>query len=180
MERPDEGLVETSPFKFRRVPGARLSPETTWGDRAIIVEPHPAVQAVLEHLLIREGYTVETFGETSKAAPEQEPGPLPFPTPPVLLLVGAERGDGLYVFRTREVAGVLAALNGGPEQPEGALSNGFNLSSFGIHAFIPKPFGMVDILRVVRAVGDFDERKQGSRRGATEGPPREKSWWRRS
>jgi hypothetical protein len=35
MERPDEGLVETSPFKLRRVPGARPSPETAWGDRAI-------------------------------------------------------------------------------------------------------------------------------------------------
>lgn len=171
MERPDEGLVKTSPFKLRRVPGARLSPETTWGDRAILVEPHPAVQAVLEHLLIREGYTVEVFGEASEAAPEE----LPFPTPPVLLLVGAESGDGLFVFRTRDVAGVLAALDGGPEPSEGALSNGFNLSAFGIHAFLPKPFGILDILRVVHAVGDFDERKKGSRKGATEGSPREES-----
>lgn len=170
MERPGEGLVETSPFKFRRVPEARPSPETTWGDRAIIVELHPAVQAVLEHLLIREGYTVEAFGGASEAAP----GQLPFPTSPVLLLVGAESGDGLYIFRTRDISGVLAALDGGPEPPEGDLPNGFNLSAFGIHAFVPKPFGILDILRVVHAVGDFDERKKGSRRRAMEGSPREK------
>jgi len=42
-----------------------------------------------------------------------------------------------------------------------------NLPVFGIHAFLPKPFGVLDILRVVRAVGGFDARKQG--------PPREKS-----
>lgn len=159
--RPDEGLAGSSPLKLRRAPGARPSPETMWGDRAIIVEPHPAVQAVLEHLLLREGYAVEAFGEPSKALPDPSPGL----TLPILLLVGEESGDGLFVFRTRDVAGVLAALNGGPEPPpEGAPPNVSNLSAFGIHAFVPKPFGIVDILRVVRAVGDFDERKQGSPR----------------
>lgn len=153
LERPDEGLAGSSPLKLERTPGARPSPETMWGDRAIIVEPHPAVQAVLEHLLLWEGYVVETFGEPSKALPDPSPGL----TLPILLLVGEESGDGLFVFRTRDVAGVLAALNGGPP-------NVFNLSAFGIHAFVPKPFGIVDILRVVRAVGGFDERKQGSPR----------------
>jgi DNA-binding response OmpR family regulator len=115
------------------------------------VEPHPAVQAVLEHLLLREGYAVETRGDASEAALRQTPG-----RTPVLLLVGAENGDGLYVFQTRDVAGVLAALLGGAE-----VSQCSNLSAFGIHAFVPKPFGIVDILRVVRAVGGFDGRKKG-------------------
>jgi CheY-like chemotaxis protein len=140
-----------------------------------IVEPHPAVQAVLEHLLIREGYAVEAFGEASEAAPEQ----LLFPTLPVLLLVGAENGDGLYVFRTRDVAGVLAALDGDSEPSEGDLSIEFNLSAFGIHAFVPKPFGILDIVQIVHEVGDFDERRKGARRGATEGSPREESCRRR-
>ncbi len=118
----------------------------------VIVESHPAVQAVLEHLLIREGYAVEACSEASEVAPGRTP---------VLLLMGVEDGDGLYVFQTREVAGVLAALTKDAE-----LSGGAGLAAFGIHAFVPKPFGMVDILRVVRAVGDFDGRKKG--------PPRER------
>ena len=123
----------------------------------MIVEPHPAVQAVLEHLLIREGYAVEARGEAPGVAPGRMPG-----LTPVLLLVGAEDGDGLYVFQTRDVAGVLATLTEGAELP-----GGLNLPVFGIHAFLPKLFGILDILRVVRAVGGFDARKQG--------PPREKS-----
>lgn len=118
----------------------------------MIVEPHPAVQAVLEHLLVREGYAVEACGEASGVAPGQTPA---------LLLVGAGNGDGLYVFRTRDVAGVLVALTGG----EG-LSGRSHLPTFGIHAFVPKGFGIVDILRVVRAVSGFDERKKA--------PPRKK------
>ena len=133
------------------------------------------MQAVLEHLLIREGYAVEAFGEASEAAAEQ----LLFPTLPVLLLVGAENGDGLYVFRTRDVPGVLAALDGDSEPSEGDLSIEFNLSAFGIHAFVPKPFGILDIVQIVHAVGDFDERRKGARRGATEGSPREESCRRR-
>lgn len=71
----------------------------------MIVEPHPAVQAVLEHLLIREGYAVEARAETPGAAPGRMPG-----LTPVLLRVGAEDGDGLYVFQTRDVTRVLATL----------------------------------------------------------------------
>ena len=169
LERPYEGPAGSSPLKLGRATRSRTSPGTTWGERAIIVEPHPAVQAVLEHLLLREGYEVEAFGEASEAAPGRTPeqGPRRLTTgssPPVLLLVGAGSGDGLYVFRTRNVAGVLDTLAGDAEPSEEAVPRVSNLSVFGIHAFVPKPFGISDILRVVRAVGDFDERKKGSPR----------------
>jgi CheY-like chemotaxis protein len=112
----------------------------------VIVEWHPAVQAVLEHMLLQEGYTVKTYGEAAQVAPERAP---------VLLLVSAKEGDGLYVFRTHDVSGVLAMLS------EGANLSGPTLSAFGIYAFLPKPFGIVDILRIVCAVGGFDGRKTG-------------------
>ncbi|MBA4116564.1 MAG: hypothetical protein H0X71_09070 [Rubrobacter sp.] len=161
LERSEKGLAGFSPFKPKRTPGVHPSPEITRRERAIIVEPHPAVQAVLEHLLLREGYLVEAFGKFSAALP----GQTPVLAPPVLLLVGTGGGDGLYVFRTRDVAGVLAALDGEPELSEIVPSAGWDLSAFGIHAFVPKPFGIVDILRVIRAVGDFDERKKGPPKG---------------
>lgn len=115
--------------------------------RAVISEPHPAVRAVLEHLLLREGYTVEVCGEDREAAPG-----------PVLLLAGSEDGSGLYVFRTRDAAGILPRLSRGAETPGEP-----DLKALGIHAFLPKPFGAADVLRVVWAVGGFDERKKGSR-----------------
>ncbi len=167
LERPEEGLVGPSPFKPKRISGAHSSPEITRRERAIIVEPHPAVQAVLEHLLLREGYLVEAFGKVSEASL----GQTSVLAPPVLLLVGAGNGDGLYVFRTRDVAAVLAVLDGEPEPSEAVLPAGCNLSAFGIHAFVPKPFGIVDILRVVRAVGDFDERKKEPPKRLSKGAP---------
>lgn len=136
-----------------------LSPEVrpaTGTPRSVVVEPHPAVRAVLEHLLLREGYAVEVCDHGREAAPG-----------PVLLLVGAEDGSGLYVFRTRDAAGALARLSGGADPPVGD-----GLKEFGIHAFLPKPFGVADVLRVVWAVGGFDGRKKGPR-GAEAGPGRD-------
>ncbi len=118
----------------------------------MIYEPHPAVRAVLEHLLLREGYAVEVCGEGREAA-----------SGPALLLAGAEDGSGLYIFRTQDAAGALPRLSGGVDLPGVP-----GLKAFGIHAFLPKPFGAADVLRVVCAVGGFDGRKKGPRR--TEGP----------
>jgi DNA-binding response OmpR family regulator len=143
-----EGLVESFPPKIRPVPESRPVHEAQQG-RAVIVERHPAVQAVLEHTLLQEGYAVKTYGEAAQVTPERAP---------VLLLVGAENGEGLYVFRTHDVSGVLATLS------EGANLSGSTLSTFGIHAFLPKPFGIVDILRIICAVAGFDGRKKGSPR----------------
>lgn len=175
LDRPYDGPAESSPLKLGRVPRSRPSSETSWGERAIVVEPHPAVQAVLEHLLLQEGYVVEAFGEAYEAIPGQTPKqePRPAPISPVLLLVGTGSGDGLYVFRTRDVARVLVALaaNTEPEPSEVVGYRGADLSAFGIHAFVPRPFGIADILRVVRAVGDFDERKRGSSRGSPREEP---------
>jgi len=167
LECPEEALVGFSPFKPKRTSGVHPSPEIIRRERAIIVEPHPAVQAVLEHLMLREGYLVEAFGKVSEASP----GQTPVLAPPVLLLVSAGGDDGLYVFRTRDVTGVLAALDGETKPSEIVSSAGWDLSAFGIHAFVPKPFGIVDILRVVRAVGDFDERKKGPPKGLPKGAP---------
>lgn len=124
--------------------GAAVEPSRVGVPRAVIYEPHPAVRAVLEHLLLREGYAVEVCGEGREAAPG-----------PVLLLAGSEDGSGLYVFRTRDAAGTLPRLSGGPDSP--GVSG---LKAVGIHAFLPKPFGATDVLRVVWAVGGFDERKK--------------------
>jgi hypothetical protein len=113
----------------------------------VIREPHPAVRAVLEHLLLREGYAAEVCGENRGAAPG-----------PALLLAGAEDGSGLHVFRTRDVAGALPRLSGRADLPGRP-----GLEAFGIHAFLPKPFGAADVLRVVWAVSGFDGRKKGPR-----------------
>jgi hypothetical protein len=110
--------------------------------RVVIVEPHPAVRVVLEYLLAREGYTVETREEASCAAPG-----------PTLLLIAAEDGSGLHVFESGNAAETLAQLPRGDRASPGALSG-----VTGIHAFVPKPFGTGDVLRVVRAVSGFDGR----------------------
>lgn len=112
--------------------------------RAVIVEPHLAVRAVLEYLLAREGYTVEARGE----APFAVPGP-------ALLLVAAEDGSGLYVFESRNAAETLEGLPLDAQTSPEALSG-----VTGIQAFVPKPFGAGDVLRVMRAVSGFDGRKR--------------------
>ena len=123
-----------------RPPGGFGTSSTPERPRAVIVEPHPAVRAVLEYLLSREGYSVEGGGETPTAAPG-----------PALMLVAA--GDGLYVFESRDAAGALGALH-----PEPSLETFAGVG--GIKAFVPKPFGAEDVLRVVRAVRGFDGRRR--------------------
>ena len=110
--------------------------------RAVIVEPHPAVCVVLEYLLAREGYSVEARGEAPFAAPG-----------PALMLVAAD--DGLYVFESRDAAAILEGLDPG-------ISSSLEIFSGvkGIQAFVPKPFGARDVLRVVRAVRGFDGRRR--------------------
>ena len=70
--------------------------------RAVIVEPHPALRAVLEYLLAQEGYAVEAGGE----APFAEPGP-------ALLLVASEDGGGLYIFEAEKAAETLEKFSPG-------------------------------------------------------------------
>ena len=127
--------------------------------RAVIVEPHPAVRAVLEYLLAREGYAVETWEVASHVAPG-----------PTLLLIAAEDGSGLHVVESLDAAETLAQLPRDERASPKALSG-----VTGIQAFIPKPFGAGDVLRVVRAVRGFDgrrrprSRKQARLENTTEG-----------
>ncbi len=132
---------------MKRPAGGAVGPSLIGAPRAVIREPHPAMRAVLKHLLLREGYAVEVCGEDREAAPG-----------PTLLLAGAEDGSGLYMFRTRDAAGALPRLSGGVDLPGEP-----GLEAFGIHAFLPKPFGSADVLRVVWAVGGIDGRKKGPR-----------------
>lgn len=106
---------------------------------AVIVESDPAVRAALEYLLVREGYAVEARDEAPQASER-----------PVLVLASDEEGHGLHVFKLHgAVTGV--PRDGGSEAPPEAT---------GIRAFVPKPFGALDVLRVVRAVSGFDVRKK--------------------
>ena len=113
--------------------------------RAVIFEPHPAVRVALEHLLLREGYSVDARGEKPFAV-----------AGPALMLVGSE--DGLHVFVSQDVAGTIEGLNPGISQPLEKLSG-----VTGIWAFVPKPFGAGDVLRVVRTVRSFDGRRRHTR-----------------
>ncbi|MGH3148129.1 MAG: hypothetical protein ACRDTR_20270 [Rubrobacter sp.] len=129
-----------------RPPGAleqlpTLEPRSA--SRALVVEPHPAVRAVLEYLLAREGYAVETFalGEPFVVAPG-----------PALLLVAGD-DDGLYVFSSGDAARALGGFVSG--RSPGNLS-----AATGIQAFLPKPFGIADVLRVVRVVDGFEGRRR--------------------
>ena len=57
--------------------------------------------------------------EVSEVAPARMPG-----LTPVLFLIGAEDGEGLYVFQMRDVAGALAALTEGAGLPGACLFRG--------------------------------------------------------
>ena len=105
--------------------------------RAVVAEPCPRLRAAIEHVLLGEGYRVQ---EPSG----HEDGP-------VVLFAGA--GDGLHVFEARDVAGALADLYGG----SGPFVGSFAL---GVRAFVPRPFGAADVLRVARAVCGFDRRRR--------------------
>jgi DNA-binding response OmpR family regulator len=111
--------------------------------RAVIVEPHPALRAVLEYLLAQEGYAVEAGGE----APFAEPGL-------ALLLVASEDGGGLYIFEAEKAAETLEKFSLNVRSSE--VLSGVT----GILAFVPKPFGARDVLHIVRAVSGFDVRKK--------------------
>jgi hypothetical protein len=75
------------------------TPETNNVLRAVVVEPHASVRAVLEYLLVREGYAVEAGGESFPVAPGL-----------ALVLVSAPDGGGLCVFDSEDAADTLAGL----------------------------------------------------------------------
>ena len=111
------------------------------GRRAVVAEPHPRSRAAIEHALIGEGYRV-VDGDEPGAHGEA----------PVLLFAGS--GDGLHVLEARDVAGALAGISGiSPFRGDGS-------PALGIHAFVPRPFGVADVLRVARAVSGFDCRRR--------------------
>jgi hypothetical protein len=111
----------------------------------VIFEPHPAVRVALEHLLLREGYSVDARGE----------GPFAV-AGPALMLVGVE--DGLHVFVSQDAAGTIEELNTRISSPLETLPE-----VTGSRAFVPKPFGAGDVLRVVRTVRGFDGRRRHAR-----------------
>jgi FixJ family two-component response regulator len=134
------------PGALERIP----TPQHRDAPRALIVEPHPAVRTVLEYLLGREGFRVEAFAPEEASA--GEPGP-------ALLLVAAE--DGLYVFLSGNAAETLEGVVAG----NGDVTGAFN-GATGIRAFLPKPFGVRDVLQVVGMVGGFEGRRREHPRGA--------------
>lgn len=105
----------------------------------MVAEPHPRSRAAIEHVLTREGYKLVRGEEAYEE--------------PVLLFAGA--GDGLHILEARDVAGALERLSevSGPSRGETSFA-------LGIHAFVPRPFGVADVLRVARAVEGFDCRRR--------------------
>jgi DNA-binding response OmpR family regulator len=115
---------------------------------AIVVDPHPAVRIVLEYLLSGEGYAVETWAELSEARPG--------PGPALVLLSPGEEG-GLCVFEARDAAETLRALDRVSEVSTESVRR-----AVGVWSYIPEPFGVSDVLRVVSAVSGFDARRKTS------------------
>lgn len=130
-ERPT-GALDGPP-----TPGIPRTPATY---RAVILEPNPAARSVLEYLLVREGFRTEAHAEARFA----EPGP-------ALLLMAAR--DGLYVVESRDAAATLAEMDAATRASSRDLEG-----IAGLRAFLPKPFGARDVLRVVRAVNGSDGR----------------------
>lgn len=109
--------------------------------RAVVAEPHPRLRVAIEHALISEGYRLacgESFGGSEE---------------PVILFAGDV--DGLHVFESCDVAGALADLYDGSGPVRGNRS-----PALGVHAFVPRPFGVADVLRVAQVVGGFDNRRR--------------------
>lgn len=119
----------------------RADGTATQARQAVVAEASPRLRAAIEHALRGEGYRV-VDGERVGGSEE-----------PVILLVGA--GDGLHVFEARDVAGALSDLCESPGTLRGEGS-----PALGIHAFVPRPYGAADILRVARAVCGFDRRRR--------------------
>lgn len=122
-------------------PPARETPD--FGRRAVLLEDHPALGAVLEHLLSREGYEVELLEAGSRARPG-----------PALLMVDDEERGGLHILRVRDAEKALERVSA-----EGSAGTS-SVEAEGVRAFVPVPFGSGDVLRVVRAVSGFDGRKK--------------------
>ena len=95
--------------------------------------------------MVREGYLVET---REKAGDYPRPGP-----GAALLLVSLRTDDGLYVLETGDLAGTLDMLAQVGQQELSAAATG-------MHAYLPRPFGVEDVLRAVRAVSGFDGRRR--------------------
>lgn len=106
----------------------------------VVAEPNPRSRAAIEHALLGEGYLV-VDGDAPGAYEA-----------PVLLFAGD--GDGLHVLEARDVSGALAGISGVPSL------RGDRSPALGIHAFVPRPFGVADVLRVARAVSGFDCRRR--------------------
>lgn len=98
------------------------------------------MRSVLERLLGREGYAVEFCG----LSPPPKPGP-------ALVLV-ADAG-GLHVLATSDAAGLfppgIEDLEDGWEPPGER------------HSFVPKPFGVGDVLRAVEEVDGRGRSERG-------------------
>ena len=105
--------------------------------------------------MAREGYLVEAREDTGGDGLGSGPGP-------VLLLASPRMYDGLYVLETRDLAETLRSLTGDgePGLPAAAVA-----AATGMYAYLPRPFGVEDVLRAVQAVSGFD-----GRRKFTEGP----------
>ena len=95
--------------------------------------------------MVREGYLVEA-GENPGDYPTVEPGA-------ALLLASLPTHDGLYVLETRDLARTLESLARVGELELPAVATG-------MHAYLPRPFGVEDVLRAVRAVSGFDSRRR--------------------
>jgi CheY-like chemotaxis protein len=113
--------------------------------RALVIDRNPVVQASLEHILAQERYEVEA--PQDGASVSYHPGP-------VLCLVGARDESGLHVFTAPDTAPAILDL------PVSRTGERASSGRDGIRAFIPKPFGIADVLRVVWAVGGFDGRRR--------------------
>lgn len=132
----------TTRAEAARVRGQRPGAAPT-ARRVVVAEPCPRSRAAIEHALLREGYRVADPSEASGA--------------PVLLFAGA--ADGLHVLEARDVTGAVTGLAGVPGVMRGRRS-----PALGIHAFVPRPFGVADVLRVARAVDVFDRRRRAPKR----------------
>lgn len=146
---PERQRVQASGKLYADPSGPSPSISSLSKPRAVVVEEHPAVRAVLEHWLCREGYEVDCWHEVRIA--ESKPGP-------ALMLIGAGERGGLYIFESCDAAETLEDLRNRSEPQREPWA-----SAVGIHVFIPQPFGIADVLRIVRAVGSFDGRKCNGR-----------------
>lgn len=125
----------------RHAAAGRVNGSANQARQAVVAEECPRLRAAIEHALRGEGYRV-LDGEPAGSSKE-----------PVVLLVGA--GDGLHVLEASDVAGALSELCDGSGPLRGERS-----PALGIHAFVPRPYGAADVVRVARTVCGFDRRRR--------------------